>query len=148
MLKGRMRKQRWRHSSWPSITWQQQCLHNQVLLFSFTGMQTWIITVDENKYTLRWAWKLTRFSRGRKSYDFKSLNCPWTKTRVPTKTARVLNLEADFNDENGWKTQPCIISECKQTASWSLPRFVCFPVKRNRIQLTGNVNTKVTRYAL
>jgi hypothetical protein len=57
-------------------------------------------------------------------------------------TPRVPNFSADSNDSGRGGGGACKILECKQTESCSLLSFVYFPMKRNGIQLTRDVNTK------
>jgi hypothetical protein len=49
-------------------------------LFLLTGMQTWIMVVNENLYTLRLAGGLPVYLVGEKGYDFAAYEWPWTKT--------------------------------------------------------------------
>jgi hypothetical protein len=64
--------------------WFCNCIPGQsVLLFLLAGMQTWIIAVEENGYTLRLAWKPPVYLVYEKGYEFEAYEWPWTKTDIP-----------------------------------------------------------------
>jgi len=67
-----------RHSSWPSMIFTVAHLDTSVLLFLLTGMQTWIIVVNENVYTLRLAREPPVYLVGEEMYA--TYEWPWTKT--------------------------------------------------------------------